>query len=428
MIRLPNLLELRFAVLVALLGASFDANAAVTYLPPIGGSGGAQFIRHCSGSQSTTQEEISVSLSLVGPFGAPSPPANLAGFELRAGDDIDAIRPLCVRAYSTGSVTAPKLTPGSGLIDRDTKRPASSGFVELPLGWSGGIGGHLTRVVCPNDRPIVIAMSVAAEGVNTVTVNNIHLYCGLAAPSQQLDENPSAIFDAPKASGSSAVLGFGGSTVSNTSAFQRCPEGQVAVGVHGRSGEWIDAIGLICDAPRIIKAVALGRVESTTPPDPSKTICDYAKSARARNSPAAPGLEKQCAAQGQAAPVAPMAATAKKVDHGYLADLFDPAPDAGAAPPAPIDPAQLDALAARGAEIAGIDRAVAVARNAEVGAFYRLGFDIATGLFGDPALGAQGSVLVGPGATKIRDSLSASGQRGFNDSVKFHLARDYSRP
>jgi hypothetical protein len=55
--------------------------------------------------------------------------------------------------------------------------------------------------------------------------------------------------------------------------------------------------------------------------------------------------------------------------------------------------------------------------------FYRLGFDIATGIFGNPALGAQGNTAWGPGSQKIRDSLSPAGQRGFNASVKFHLGQ-----
>jgi hypothetical protein len=58
--------------------------------------------------------------------------------------------------------------------------------------------------------------------------------------------------------------------------------------------------------------------------------------------------------------------------------------------------------------------------------FYQLGFDIATGIFGDPALGALGNTLTGPGSLKIRDSLSAAGQRGFNAAVDLHLARHYS--
>src|SRR5262249_42969708 len=101
--------------------------------------------------------------------------------------------------------------------------------------------------------------------------------------------------------------------------------------------------------------------------------------ARARNSPAAPGLEAQC----------------------------------------------VNVLAVRGAAIAQADPIVAEARAAEADAQYQQGFDIATGIFGDPALGAQGNTAVGPGSLKIRDSLSAAGQRGFNASVKLHLSRKY---
>jgi hypothetical protein len=53
--------------------------------------------------------------------------------------------------------------------------------------------------------------------------------------------------------------------------------------------------------------------------------------------------------------------------------------------------------------------------------FYWLGFDIATGIFGDPALGAQGNTATGPGSLKTRDSLSADGLKGFNASMALHL-------
>jgi hypothetical protein len=81
-------------------------------------------------------------------------------------------------------------------------------------------------------------------------------------------------------------------------------------------------------------------------------------------------------------------------------------------------------LASTGAEIADADPVVADARN-HMNAFYRLGFDIATGIFGDPALGALGHTAMGPGSQKIRDSLSFAGQRGFDASVKLHLSRNY---
>lgn len=82
-------------------------------------------------------------------------------------------------------------------------------------------------------------------------------------------------------------------------------------------------------------------------------------------------------------------------------------------------------LAAVGAAIAKQDPDVQEARTADRDVFYWLGFDIATGIYGDPALGAQGNTATGPGAFKIRDALDPAAQRGFNDSVAFHLARVY---
>ena len=145
--------------------------------------------------------------------------------------------------------------------------------------------------------------------------------------------------------------------------------------------------------------IALGRAAPRGPVDPSKTMCDYARSAKARNSPTAPALEKRCLEGGGS---------------------MTPPP-----PPPPVAAPDLDALAAVGAAIAAQDPAVAEARNAEAGAFYQLGFDIASGLFGDPALGSAGNTVMGPGSEAIRNSLSAAGQRGFNASVAFHQSRDY---
>ncbi len=82
-------------------------------------------------------------------------------------------------------------------------------------------------------------------------------------------------------------------------------------------------------------------------------------------------------------------------------------------------------LAAVGAAIAKVDPTVAAARTADSDVFYWLGFDIATGLFGDPGLGARGNTATGPGSLGIRDSLSTAGQRGFNASVALHLSRNY---
>jgi hypothetical protein len=84
-------------------------------------------------------------------------------------------------------------------------------------------------------------------------------------------------------------------------------------------------------------------------------------------------------------------------------------------------------FAASGAAIARVDQTVAALRTAETDVFYWLGFDIATGIFGDPALGARGDIRLRPDSQKIRDSLSVPAQRGFDASVKLHLSRRYRR-
>jgi hypothetical protein len=82
-------------------------------------------------------------------------------------------------------------------------------------------------------------------------------------------------------------------------------------------------------------------------------------------------------------------------------------------------------LAATGAAIADQDPVVAEARTTDPDVFYWLGFDIATGIFGDPALHALGNTATGTGSLAIRDALSPNGQRGFNASVALHLRRNY---
>jgi hypothetical protein len=82
-------------------------------------------------------------------------------------------------------------------------------------------------------------------------------------------------------------------------------------------------------------------------------------------------------------------------------------------------------LAGVGAFIAGADPVVAEARIVEDDVFYWLGFDIATGIFGDPAGGAQGNTATGPGSLAIHDALLPAAQRGFSAAAALHLARDY---
>jgi hypothetical protein len=104
-------------------------------------------------------------------------------------------------------------------------------------------------------------------------------------------------------------------------------------------------------------------------------------------------------------------------------DSLYPAEQAGfaAAVTFSVDRNRNATLARVGAKIANIDSAVGQLRNARSDAFYRLGFDIATGLFGNPAMGAQGNTLTGPGSLRIRNDLNRAAQTGFDTAVTFFL-------
>jgi hypothetical protein len=212
----------------------------------------------------------------------------------------------------------------------------------------------------------------------------------------------------------------------------------------------------------------------TSPSGPPIPICDAAGAARDRNSPAAPGLLAQCLAIGGSLPppAGAVAADRLAIDGAELAsddDLlralrnqqpttairrgFDIAVAAAkgqtewgpgkqqmleSLPAAEQEGFKVGAsftldrnrnleLATTGAAIALADPVVAQAREAEPDARYWLGFDIATGIFGDPALGAMGNTAEGTGSRGIRDQLSAPAQRGFHAAVALHLSRGYTR-
>jgi hypothetical protein len=383
-------------------------------LPPIGGGGGGQFVARCP------QGEV------------------LTGFDLRAGDDIDAIRPICI--------------------------PAVVGnFQPYPHSYGGG-GGSPVQLVCPNDFPVVTGMHVGAEGVNTVTVNNLHLYCGLADATSQKAAFPSAVFDAPKAEANCDLFDCT-DTVKTRSADQHCPAGLIAVGISGRAGKWLDAVGLICGAPKVVLpplvvampetgVKAQGRVKlEGVPPGPARPICDLAQAARARNSPAAPGLEAKCAAQeslhvpelaakgeaiAQQDPLAVELRNQQQDDSARRGFDIGMAAAEGQTLPGPGKQRIHDSLvtqeqsgftaavafslarnryadfARKGAAIAQADEVLSLYRssNGHADALFKLGFDIAMGLFSDPV--AAGDAAKGLGSLAVRENLSEAGRRGFD--------------
>ena len=321
------------ALLAFVLSAQAQADAI---RQPIGGSGGSQFVARCQQGQ------------------------HLTGFELRVGNDVDAIRPICVTAY--GRAEAGPLEP-------------------YPSKFGGTGGGADIQLLCPRDNPIVVAMYVRAEGVRTISVNNIHLFCGVAAATQKWSDYPSAVYDGPRDSGVDESP-----QARQRDAMQYCPAGLVAVGINGRSGIYVDALGLICGAPRITPKtppVKDGGIKPSrrvpTGGVPSGPICELARNAHAKNSPAAPGLEAKCAAERTAL--------------------------------------NLDGLAARGEAMANADPAIAEARNLQPAGPPRRGFNIGIAA-------SEGQTALGPGKDRIRDALPPAEQGGFSTAVTFSLLRN----
>ncbi len=81
-------------------------------------------------------------------------------------------------------------------------------------------------------------------------------------------------------------------------------------------------------------------------------------------------------------------------------------------------------LARAGLAVAQANRVVQKVRDAEPAGLFTLGFDIASGIFGDPAQGSRalGNTADGPGAQRHRDDLKdANAQRGFDAARKLNL-------
>jgi hypothetical protein len=447
-------------------------------LAPMGGALGTQFFARCQ------RGDI------------------LTGFEIHAADDVDSIRPICVDPNSFSAIGGWHLF--------------SQSF--------GGYGGVAHTIVCPTQAPAIAGFEVGYEGQQTIVINNIHLFCSIPRPNVALTSYPTVVFDGPVIGSTSRTPFTGWDSVLLYHGMQTCPLGLMPVGISGRSGFWLDAVGLICGAPPAARpaptpAKTLGRVnKGPTQSGPPLSICDTARDARARNSPAAPNLEAQCQALpaktlGRLNPTAAAPAPSHSIcdaardalsrNSPAAPNLVSQCRNAGGLASASPTNAELEIARARGESIANNDEAaselrlrtptalvrrgfeiglgswdqqtapgpgkqryhdaltlpeqqgfdlaaayalphnknaallnagvaiaaadldVEAARKLDSNAFYWLGFDIASGLFGDPAAGAQGRKALDADESAIRASLNEAAQRGFNASMALHLARNY---
>lgn len=456
-------------------------------LPAMGGGGGGQFFARCA------------------------PTDVLHGFDLTTGDDVDSITPVCQ-----------DLSAGNEFPEYRT--------YYKKFGGERGSSTPAGMLRCPKSAPVVVGLEVGYEGQQTVIINNIHLYCGSFGPNQPLTSYPSAAWDGPVLGRTEGGFLTPSQKLPLGHGLQTCPPGLVPVGINGRSGYWLDAVGLICGSPPPLR-----HLQAKTPvgsigrrgagggtPGPAMSLCERAKDARARHSPVAATLEAQCAAHpegissigkvdaGPAVPRDPAIHTICDAARDALSRQSPAAPNLvrqcralGGVANAVASNAELETVAVRGeglsandefvtqilgritepnarrgffiglgawgantapgpgkqrfhdaliaaeqrgfelaaayalphnkyaallnvgAVINAADAEVAAARSADTDGFFWLGFDIASGLFGDPAAGSQGQKVFGAEAGAIRESLNAAGQRGFNSSMQLHLSRSY---
>lgn len=409
-------------------------------LPPLGGGGGGYFTARCPGNQ------------------------YLAGVRLRVGDDVDAIQPLCVPYNRVDYIEREHVADKYGGYYREVEKSRLEPIAPYHDFIGGPGGGGPVDVVCKDD--VVTGILVGDEGVYTRTVNRLGVFCEFNVRAWRSDSSgklvsceyssayrssviagpggpggweldPEAEFEGPEAQDSRGF--FSDDEVSRGEADQHCPCGQAAVGITGRAGKWLDAVGLICGELKIPKAPlkASGRVKLPgTTPLPPLPICEAARLARERNSPAAPGLEAQCAAKAPLkaagrvkldAPPGPPAPARSICEVAALALARNSPAARGLAqqcaaeknrPPPPVD---LAALQARGAEIAAAEPEAGALRDMQ--GEVRRGFEIGLAA-------AEWHTAPGPGKDRIRSMLSygaktvfgPSEQSAFDAAVTFSLA------
>lgn len=143
----------------------------------------------------------------------------LRGLDLRAGSWIDAVRPLCI-----GSST-PNI---EGAVDEKHVDP-----------FFGGGGGGPHRLWCYKNtavRGLMVNHGMVTD--HTRAVVGLQLVCG--SPDGRggpIEQAYARYFNETKPRSVWTTLS--------------CPPGLVATGIFGRSGQWLDQIGLVCDTPRV---------------------------------------------------------------------------------------------------------------------------------------------------------------------------------
>lgn len=147
----------------------------------------------------------------------------LVGLAMRANEIFDAVAPMCARLAS-----ATTLVEGSTRVYPRT---------------FGGPRGNEGTLLCSGNTPVVLSAEILAHG-RDAKVSSVALHCNASTATATTSSQRSVSYE-----------GRGSENWGETSigddrgSYLMCPPGEVGVGIWGRSGGAVDALGLICDEP-----------------------------------------------------------------------------------------------------------------------------------------------------------------------------------
>ncbi len=154
-----------------------------------------------------------------GPFELMCPNGTfMTGLRARSGAWIDALSPICNVPVGRTEITL-------GEIDAQA--------------WTGGGGGGESFIRCQGRRGVLVGLEMFQANNRDRSVGHIVVNCGdFIQPSQFANKLP----------GSADYLG---EATPSPRMIAHCGWGLVAVGIYGKSGAFIDRLGLICRRPKV---------------------------------------------------------------------------------------------------------------------------------------------------------------------------------
>lgn len=276
-------------LLLLLAGLPFSARA--TTLPIQGGPGGGYFEAACPEGQ------------------------YLVGFSVGAGAWIDRIAVLC----------APYL-PSDGSFG--TRAQAE---------FHGGSGGSPQEKYCPGNSYVHgIEFGYTRKDDDPQFVDDVEMHCWSAGAGYSetvcidTGEGCGAVKAKPEDLPASGTI--------YTAFTQECPIDEAATGIHGRSGEFVDAIGLICGPGPTRKSISKAKPPVVSEQSPASKILKGAGTVVLQPPPDLPGKPSAPAGAGQpqSFPLSCLgggAMTASASKDGFVRITFAPASRGSASAP-----------------------------------------------------------------------------------------------